>query len=46
MVPPGLSVFWRNEILPAFDPKDDLDVNLYAGAGPFPMMPLLTELGN
>jgi hypothetical protein len=39
-------VFGFDEILPAFDGKHDMDVNLGVGVGHARKMPLLTELGN
>ena len=39
-------MFRRNEVLPAFDGEHGVDINLRAGVGQEPKMPLLTELEN
>ena len=39
-------MLWQDEVLPPFNGKHDLDVNLRIGIGHEPKMPLLTELEN
>jgi hypothetical protein len=39
-------VFRLDEVLPAFDGKHDMEIDLRVGVGHVRKMPLLTELGN
>ena len=41
-----LAVFGRDQVLSAFNGKNDMDINLRVGVGHGQNMPLQTELGN